>query len=121
MKNKPIAYNPAVVTAFFIQEGLPAPKFEYRFHPDRKWRFDLAWIMAETLRHPEIKVAIEVQGGLWKGGAHARGSGIVKDMEKHNAAVCMGWKILLVQPKELCLVSTANMIATCLDIMPYEK
>ena len=33
---------------------------EYRFHPSREWLFDFAI--------PEVKVGIEVEGGIWNGG-----------------------------------------------------
>ncbi len=36
--------------------GLPKPAREYRFHRERRWRFDFAW--------PDYKVAVEVEGGI---------------------------------------------------------
>lgn len=66
--------------------GLPIPEREYRFHPTRRWPFDFAY--------PERKIAIEVQGGTWSGGAHGRGSGIERDYEKINAAQILGWTVL---------------------------
>lgn len=62
------------------------PVREYRFHPSRKWRFDYAF--------PEHKLAIEIEGGVWTGGRHTRGSGFVKDLEKYNQAVLLGWRVL---------------------------
>lgn len=66
--------------------GLPTPDREYKFHPTRKWRFDLAW--------PDQKVAIEFEGGIWTGGAHTRGRHFNSDCEKYNAAAILGWKVL---------------------------
>ena len=66
--------------------GFGRPEREYRFHPVRKWRFDFAF--------PDKKVAIEAEGGSWSGGRHTRGSGFIKDSEKYNEAVCMGWRVL---------------------------
>jgi len=66
--------------------GLPVPVREYRFHPSRRWRFDFAW--------PDYRIAVEVEGGVWSGGRHGRGSGIVQDIEKGNAAVILGWQVL---------------------------
>lgn len=59
---------------------------EYKFHPERKWRFDFAF--------PEEKIAIEVEGGLFSQGRHTRGRGYIGDMQKYNAAVCLGWRVL---------------------------
>ena len=33
---------------------IPPPQREYRFHPERKWRFDFAW--------PERRFAVEIEG-----------------------------------------------------------
>jgi len=62
------------------------PESEYKFHPKRKWRFDFAF--------PDIKLAIECEGGVWSDGRHTRGKGFVGDSEKYNEAVIMGWRIL---------------------------
>jgi very-short-patch-repair endonuclease len=98
-----MTYNPAVVISWMRNEhGLPVPKLEYRFHPDRKWRFDFAW--------PDEMVALEVEGGVWSHGRHGRGSGIVKDIEKYNAAAQAGWMVLRVLPKDLCTERTATML-----------
>jgi very-short-patch-repair endonuclease len=67
-------------------EKLPAPEREYKFAPDRKWRFDFAW--------PARMLAVEVEGGVYSGGRHTRGSGFVKDVEKYNAAAMLGWRVL---------------------------
>jgi very-short-patch-repair endonuclease len=66
--------------------GAPQPEREYRFHPIRKWRFDLAW--------PAYKVAVEVEGGVYIQGRHSRGSGTEKDCEKYNTATMLGWRVL---------------------------
>lgn len=68
--------------------GLPAPEAQYRFHPERRWRFDFAW--------PERKVAVEVDGGIWINGRHNRASGYEADCEKLNEAACLGWRVIRV-------------------------
>lgn len=65
--------------------NLPEPEREYRFHPVRRWRFDLAY--------PEKKIAFEIEGGTWTGGRHVRGAGFEKDIEKYNEATRLGWKV----------------------------
>ena len=69
---------------------LPEPVREHRFHAIRKWRFDFAY--------PAHKLAIEVEGGVWSGGRHTRGSGFVKDMEKYNTALMDGWRVYRCTP-----------------------
>ena len=65
---------------------LPAPEWQYRFDPVRKWRFDAAW--------PLAKLAVEVEGGTFVAGRHTRGKGYERDAEKYNAAVLAGWRVL---------------------------
>jgi very-short-patch-repair endonuclease len=65
--------------------GLPRAEREVHFHPTRAWRFDFAW--------PELRVAVEVDGGTWGGGRHVRGKGFQNDADKLNAAQVLGWKV----------------------------
>lgn len=95
-------YNSTIVSAYFVQCGLPEPCFEYQFHPVRRWRFDLAW--------PEQRVAVEVDGGIWIRGGHNRGAQIKKDWEKRNEATAMGWQILFCEPRDLCLDAMVELL-----------
>lgn len=66
---------------------LPEPVREYTFHPVRKWRFDFAWL--------EPKIAVEIEGGIFTKGVagHDSINGIKRDIEKHNAAVLLDWRV----------------------------
>lgn len=75
---------------------------EFRFHPERKWRFDYAV--------PERKVALEVEGGVWTGGRHTSSKGFLNDMEKYNTATMMGWKVVRTTPKDLYTAATLNLM-----------
>jgi hypothetical protein len=68
--------------------GLPKPEAEFKFHPNRRWRFDFCW--------PAHSIAVEVDGAVYSGGRHTRGAGVEKDNEKFAEAMCMGWKVLRV-------------------------
>lgn len=61
---------------------------EHMFHPTRRWRFDFAW--------PDLKLAIEIQGGTHIGGRHTRGSSVEEDYIKFNSATVLGWSVLQV-------------------------
>lgn len=69
------------------------PVREYPFHPTRKWRFDFAW--------PDVKVAVEIEGGIYKIGRHQRPEGFRKDCEKYNEATRLGWSVLRFTPSDL--------------------
>ena len=71
---------------------LDSPCREYRFHVDRRWRFDFAI--------PDVKLAFEVEGGTWVSGRHTRGSGHLKDMEKYNTASFLGWVVIRLTPEQ---------------------
>lgn len=58
---------------------------EFRFHPERKWRFDFAF--------PKHKVAVEIEGGAFTGGRHQYGAWMIKDQDKYNEATAMGWRV----------------------------
>ncbi len=103
-------YKSQIVTAFFRECGLPMPLLEHKFHPTRKWRFDFAFIIPSE----RAFVALEVDGGIWIGGGHNRGAQMKKDWEKRNAAAVLGWRILYVEPRDLCTVATANLVKECL-------
>jgi hypothetical protein len=68
--------------------GFPAPVPEHRFAPPRRWRFDLCW--------PAHMVALEREGGTWKGGRHTRGKGYAADCEKYSRAAVLGWRVVRV-------------------------
>jgi very-short-patch-repair endonuclease len=59
---------------------------EHKFHPTRRWRFDYAY--------PVVKLAIEVEGGIYSYGRHTRGKGYTEDCRKYNAAILEGWKVI---------------------------
>lgn len=103
-------YNPEIVVAYFKECGLPEPELEWKFHPDRKWRFDFAWPFTPQ------GVALEVEGGIYIRKGHATISGIKRDMEKYNAAACLGWRVLRVTPDNLCMQETIDMVKTCMKL-----
>ena len=81
---------------------LPVPETEYRFWPERKFRFDYAW--------PEKHLALEVEGGVFTMGRHTRGAGYAKDLLKYSEAAARGWRIMRVMPSQLAKPETIDLI-----------
>lgn len=73
---------------------------EYKFCPDRRWKFDFAII--------SLKIGIEIEGGIFSGGRHTRGSGFIKDCEKYNKAAMYGWKVLRYTSKDITSGNAAS-------------
>jgi len=64
------------------------PLREYHFHPERKFRFDFAFVTE--------KIAVEIEGGIWSGGAHTRGKHFESDARKYAEAILLGWRVFRV-------------------------
>ena len=71
----------------------PAITREHRFHPERKWRFDVALV--------SVKLAIEVEGG-GQLGRHARPAGFRADAAKYAEAQILGWSVFRF-PREMVM------------------
>ena len=80
---------------------------EYKFHPERRWRFDYAI--------PEYKIALEVEGGVWTQGRHTRPQGFLGDVEKYNQATLMGWRVFRTTPTELYRTATVNLLKMAIN------
>jgi very-short-patch-repair endonuclease len=76
------------------QIGGPTPTTEFRFYPDRAWRFDFAW--------PAEKIAVELEGGIWSGGRHTRGKGFQEDCVKYYSAGMSGWTVFRLTGGMIC-------------------
>lgn len=96
-----------VFDAVLRDANLPLPDVEYRFHATRRWRFDYAW--------PDARVALEVEGGAFSRGRHTRGAGFVADIEKYNAAVVDGWRLVRTTPDKLVTRDTIEMLSALLQ------
>ena len=97
----------ALVSQLEIVDLAPTHR-EWKFHPERKWRFDLAWVSK--------KVAVEVHGGTWTGGRHTRGTGFEKDREKMNEAALLGWLVLEVTGDQIRSGQALGWIEKALEV-----
>lgn len=68
---------------------------EFQFTSERAFRIDFAI--------PELMIAIEVDGGIWKKGnsGHSSGAGIKRDQEKTTLLSAHGWAVMRFVPGEL--------------------
>lgn len=96
-----IAMIAASFQATLKRHGLPAAVPEHRI-AGRKFAYDWAW--------PDLRVVLEVQGGVHSRGAHARPWGILRDMEKANFAAVNGYHTLFFTPQQLCSAETMTLL-----------
>ena len=92
-----------------MENQLDVPKAEYRFLKKRRFRFDFAW--------PSLKIAIEIEGGVWSGGRHTRGAGYSRDIEKYNLATRAGWKVYRFTPQ---MVKSGEAIIFMSSVFPLK-
>ena len=86
---------------------------ELKFHPTRRWRFDYAI--------PRLKIAIEIDGGVWIRGRHNSPKGYINDMEKFNEAAALGWVVLKFTPEQKFTRQTIDVIARTISERKIEQ
>lgn len=59
---------------------------EHRFDSVNRYRFDYA--------HLKMRIAVEIEGGIYTGTGHAKTGTYLKDMQKYNLAQLKGWIVL---------------------------
>ena len=81
--------------AFQIQAAHPLWQFEreYRFAPPRQYRIDIAFVLQQ--------LAVEVDGGIFTGGRHVRGAGVLQDCEKTSLLAIHDWRLIRVAPTHI--------------------
>jgi len=99
--------------AFQIKAAeLPEPQREYRFYPERRFRADFAW--------PEVKLLVEIEGGIYKArSGHRTSSGVLRDMEKGNLAALGGWVYLRFSAKQVQDGSALNVIEQAIELQHH--
>src|SRR5208282_928271 len=90
--------------------NLPEPKRNYVFSTERRFEIDFAW--------PEHgQLGCEIDGGIWRkgGGAHT-GAGHLRDIEKGNMLLDLGWRVYHFTPPQCRSGAAAQHIARALGI-----
>jgi hypothetical protein len=100
-------YKSEVVLQYYREHGVLLVE-QVRFHPDRDFKFDFA--------HLESKVALECEGGVWSNGRHTRPAGFLKDIEKYNLALTLGWRVVRCVPADLCMDETLDLLKKVMEV-----
>lgn len=95
-------FNESIFFYLLKEAGLPQPEAEVRFDKIRKYRFDYAY--------PNIKLAIEIEGGIYSRQSHGSITGILRDIEKYNLATMLGWRVLRIINDQYAKKGTINLI-----------
>jgi hypothetical protein len=108
-KKSKVIYSTEVVLDYYSEYGIVLVP-EYKFSSDRDFRFDFANL--------DTKVALEVQGAIWKGGygGHTSGSGYIRDIEKSNLAMSHGWRIIQCVPQDVCMKDTVEVFKQTMEV-----
>jgi very-short-patch-repair endonuclease len=111
-------YDKATIVKIFKTTFKTEVVSEYKFCDTRKWKFDF-YI-------PKYKIAIEVEGGVYKkrtykdkngrlitvqGGRHNSAKGFLNDMEKYNAASLLGYTLFRFTHENLITSYCLDMIS----------
>jgi hypothetical protein len=91
------------------------PEFHFLLKPDPDYRFDYA--IPITPNSGYLKIAIEVEGGIWAKGnsGHSSGTGIMRDMKKASLAGVNGWILIRRTPGELLTMETIHLIQKAIE------
>lgn len=71
---------------------------EHRFHPERRWRFDFAFLRADG---SPAYIAVEFDGIMYRTVGHNSLAGILRDSEKINHAQALGWAVYRANAKNV--------------------
>lgn len=85
--------------------GIPEPTAEYRFC-ERMWRLDYCWV--------DAKVALEIEGGIWKQGRHNRPKTMIAEMAKYNRLAVLGYRLIRATPDD---VKDGSVFATIRQVL----
>ena len=105
-KADPGRYSRSLARQLKILEA-PAPILEYAFDRQldgsgRGWSFDLAW--------PALRFAVEVDGAVHRIKARYKA-----DIEKHQRADALGWRVLRVTPHQVETGAAADLVQSALS------
>jgi len=97
------------------ERGLSAPVRQYPFAKSisRLYRADFAFL--------DEMLIIEINGGLFNFGRHARGAGVENDLERCALAAALGWKIMGFSPRQVKSGWGIEMTAVALGLREMDR
>ena len=107
-------YEVELTTQLMLGGLCDGSEIDYRFDADREWTFDRAW--------PEVKIALEVDGGNrmarinqrtgqpFAVGRHTQSA----DYTKLNAATAQGWRVFRFTPE---MIRSGEAFGTMQDVL----
>lgn len=102
LKSNATTKNELIFLALLQQEGLPLPTKEVVMISGRRYRVDYAWA--------ELRLGIEIQGGVFTRGAHGSIYGILQGYKKANDAAANGWTLMYFLPSQMLETATITLI-----------
>jgi len=84
-----------------LAKGPPLER-EFRFHPERRWRADFAYLPGRVL--------IEIEGGIYINGRHNRAAGFNADLEKYLEAGLAGWRVFRLGPDQITMEIVGKLV-----------
>lgn len=105
------------------RRGLPYAQAEFKFHPTKKYSIDFAWWFCSVKTREEIKLAVEIEGGIYgdKGGGHRSITGFEANLLKYNALTEQRWWLLRFIPEQLEMRSTVAIDLISTFLVPIFK
>lgn len=107
-----MAKKPSSLEALLLEKireaKLPEPIREYKALKDRQYPWDFSW--------PEHRLLVEIQGAIYQRGAHSRGAGIERDMEKLNLATLAGYRCMQFSRRMIEDGTAVEMIRQALEV-----
>lgn len=80
----------------------PPLEREFRFHAQRRWRSDFAYL--------PCRVLIEIEGGVWIQGRHNRAAGFNADLEKYLEPGLLGWRVFRLGPDQITMENVERLM-----------
>lgn len=102
LKDNATTKNEMIFMAALESVGLPRPIKEVVMIKGRRYRVDYAW--------PDIRLGVEIQGGVFTRGAHGSVYGILQGYKKANDAAANGWSLMYFLPSEMLKTDTLTSI-----------